>query len=195
MKLNNCIHYIYLTSILFRSFSIMGKNISILTLSFFLLSVSYAQQLEYDVQSCFNLNETVQDALYETLLSDGELEDLNTMLDFPITAADVANLRPFSSGYAFDVELCNYVQSNYEETTWNNIGHLYYIYHYMANDFYFDVFIMIPKSMGDPDFSTLSSSFSIVSTIGFTSETGFQDVRIITDLINYPDLILPVSGD
>lgn len=112
------------------------------------------QQLDYnyDSQSCFNVNETVRAALYETLMNEGELSALNTMLEIPITEADVANLRPLSQSNATDVALCTYIHSIYPELNWNNIGNRYYTYHYLANDFFFNVYLMIPKSPDDPDF-------------------------------------------
>jgi len=41
---------------------------------------AYGQSLEYDKQSCFNENETVQAALYETLMEEGRIDRLNSHL-------------------------------------------------------------------------------------------------------------------
>ncbi|AXJ02339.1 hypothetical protein CYPRO_3104 [Cyclonatronum proteinivorum] len=155
------------------------------------------QQLDYnyDIQSCFNENKTVQAALYESLTSELRIDALNTMLEIPITEADVANLRPLSQSNATDVELCTYIHSIYPESKWNNIGNRYYIYHYRANDFFFNVYLMIPKSPDDPDFVLTEDRYRIINTQGFDVASGFQSSGILTGLKNYPGMVLPDSSN
>ncbi len=157
--------------------------------------VTYSQNLDYDIQSCFNENETVQGALYETLMTPGELNDLNTMLEIPITEADVANLRPLSSANSLDVELCNYYQSLYTETTWVSIGTVYFSYFYRANDFFFVVNPRIPKDISDPNFALAEDTYWIFYVADFDPESGFEFTSINTGLKYHPGMVLPESGN
>lgn len=154
-----------------------------------------SQNFDYDIQSCINENETVQAALYYTLMSNGRIDALNTMLEIPITEADVANPRPLSQSIVTDVALCTYIHSIYPESKWNNIGNRYYIYHYRTNDFFFNVYLMIPKSPDDPDFVLTEDRYRIINIQGFDVASGFQSGGILTGLKRYPGMVLPDSSN
>ena len=173
----------------------MKQIISTQLILIWLSATAFSQNYEYDVQSCFNENETVQEALYESLMSNGELDALNSMLEIPISEADVLNLRPLSNTNATDVDLCNYSQSAYSESKWGYIGNLYYIYHYRANDFYFNVYITNPKSIFDPDFSSVASTYRITNVQGFDVQFGFLSGGVVSEMKSYPGLELPESAN
>lgn len=154
-----------------------------------------SQNLDYDIQSCFNENETVQAALHQSLMSSGELNFLNSILEIPLTEADVANLRPLSPDNDIDVALCNYMQTTYTDMKWNNIGNRFYVYHYRANDFYFEVLVWIPKSPDNPDFILVENLYFIVNIQDFDVESGFQSSGISYGLKYHPGMVLPESGN
>lgn len=155
----------------------------------------HSQNLDYDIQSCFNENETVQAALYKTLMSEGRIDALNSMLEIPMTEADVDNLRPLSSANSLDVELCNYYQSLYTETTWVSIGTVYLSYFYRANDFFFVVNPRIPKDISDPNFALAEDTYWIFYVADFDPESGFEFTSINTGLKYHPGMVLPESGN
>ncbi|MCH8557414.1 MAG: hypothetical protein LAT84_06330 [Balneolia bacterium] len=62
----------------------------LLAIALILTSSVYGQDYDYDSQSCFNEKRTVQAALYESLMSEGRIEALNSMLEIPISETQMS---------------------------------------------------------------------------------------------------------
>lgn len=177
----------------------MKFHIILLAIALIVSGSVNGQNYEYDAQSCFNENETVQKALYEslneTLMNPELLSSLNDVMDFQLTDAELANLRPLLQSDATDADLCNYTQSTYTQSKWDRIGETYHIYHYRANDIFFSVYIIIPKSIFDPDFVATANRFRIRNIQGFDAQTGFQTGSALIGMQSYPGLELPESSN
>jgi len=175
----------------------MKQIISTQLILIWLSATAFSQNYEYDVQSCFNENETVQEALYESLqeqlTNPDRLKSLYDIFETQPSNEDLENLRPLSKANETDVGLCNYIQSTYPQSKWDRIGNTYYIYHYRSNDFFFSVYVIIPKSIFDPDFVKTENRFRISSMQAFDAQTGFQTGSALIGMKSYPGLELPES--